>query len=111
MQRIVDRLQSFLRSLQQPVGHRLPGQLQALTVEFLLQAVQRRVHDKLLRCQIRHCLRGGKAAGQQRRLFRCLYNVGLAGLLLAVLAGVGVVIRPREPRTPPASSAASGEPL
>ena len=49
------------------------------------------MHDEFLCCQIRHCLRGGKAAWQQRRLFRCLHNVGLAGLLLAALAGVGVV--------------------
>ena len=41
MQHIVDRLQPFLRSLQQPVGHRLPGQLQALTVEFLFQPVHK----------------------------------------------------------------------
>ena len=91
MQHIVDRPQPFLRSLQQPVGHSLPGQLQALTVELLFQPVQRRVHDEFLCCQIRHCLRRGKAAWQQRRLFRCLYNVGLAGPLLTVLAGVGVV--------------------
>ncbi len=85
------RKASACGSLQQPVGHRLPGQLQALTVEFLFQPVQRRVHDEFLCCQICHCLRRDKAAWQQRRLFRCLYNVGLAGLLLAVLAGVGVV--------------------
>ena len=41
MQRIVDRPQPFLRSLQQPVGHRLPGQLQALTIEFLFQPVHK----------------------------------------------------------------------
>ena len=41
MQHIVDRLQPFLRSLQQPVGHGLPGQLQALTVEFLFQPVHK----------------------------------------------------------------------
>ena len=41
MQHIVDRLQPFLRSLQQPVGHRLLGQLQALTIEFLFQPVHK----------------------------------------------------------------------
>ena len=41
MQRIVDRPQPFLRSLQQPVGHSLPGQLQALTIEFLFQPVHK----------------------------------------------------------------------
>ena len=41
MQRIVDRLQPFLRSLQQPVGHGLPGQLQALPIEFLFQPVHK----------------------------------------------------------------------
>ena len=41
MQRIVDRLHPLLRSLQQPVGHRLPGQLQALTIEFLFQPVHK----------------------------------------------------------------------
>ena len=41
MQHIVDRLQPFLRSLQQPVGHSLPGQLQALTIEFLFQPVHK----------------------------------------------------------------------
>ena len=44
-----------------------------------------------MRCQISHRLRRGKAAGQQRRLLRRLHNVGFTGLLLAVLAGVGVV--------------------
>ena len=38
-----------------------------------------------------HRLRRGKAARQQRRPFRRLHNVGFTGLLLAVLAGVGVV--------------------
>ena len=33
IQQIIDRLQ--------PVGHRLPGQLQALTVEFLFQPVHK----------------------------------------------------------------------
>ena len=41
MQHIVDRLQPFLRSLQQPVGHGLPGQLQALAIEFLFQPVHK----------------------------------------------------------------------
>ena len=41
MQQIIDRLHPLLRSLQQPVGHRLPGQLQALTVEFLFQPVHK----------------------------------------------------------------------
>ena len=41
MQQIIDRLQPFLRSLQQPVSHRLPGQLQALTIEFLFQPVHK----------------------------------------------------------------------
>ncbi len=41
MQRIVDRPQPFLRSLQQPVGHGLPGQLQALPIEFLFQPVHK----------------------------------------------------------------------
>ena len=41
MQHIVDRPQPFLRSLQQPVGHSLPGQLQALTIEFLFQPVHK----------------------------------------------------------------------
>ena len=91
MQRIVDGPQPFLRDVQQPVGHRLPGQFQSLTIKFLFQTVQRRVHDKLLRCQISHCLRGGKTAGQQCGLFWSLHNVGLASLLLTVLAGVGVV--------------------
>lgn len=35
-QRIVDRPQPLLRSVQQPVGHGLPGQLQALALKFLL---------------------------------------------------------------------------
>ena len=90
-QHIVDRPQPLLRSVQQPVGHGLPGQLQPLTIEFLFQPVQRRVHDEFLCCQIRHCLRGGKAAWQQRRLPRHLHNVGFTGLLLTILAGVGVV--------------------
>ena len=41
MQQIIDRLHPLLRSLQQPVGHRLPGQLQALTIEFLFQPVHK----------------------------------------------------------------------
>ena len=41
MQQIIDRLQPFLRSLQQPVGHGLPGQLQALMIEFLFQPVHK----------------------------------------------------------------------
>ena len=41
MQQIIDRLQPFLRDVQQPVGHSLPGQLQALTVEFLFQPVHK----------------------------------------------------------------------
>ena len=41
MQHIIDRPQPFLRDVQQPVGHRLPGQLQALTVEFLFQPVHK----------------------------------------------------------------------
>ena len=90
-QRIVDRPQPFLRSVQQPVGHRLPGQFQTLTLKLLLQPVQRGVHGEFLCCQIRHRLRGGKAAGQQCGLFHRLCNVGLTGLLLAILAGVGVV--------------------
>ena len=88
MQGIIDRFQPILGCTQQPVGHGLPGQFQSLPLKLLLQPVQRGVHDKFLCCQIRHCLRRGKAAGQQRRLFRCLYNVGLASLLLTALAGV-----------------------
>ena len=41
MQHIVDRPQPFLRDVQQPVGHGLPEQLQALTVEFLFQPVHK----------------------------------------------------------------------
>ena len=41
MQHIVDRLQPFLRDVQQPVGHGLPGQLQALTIQFLFQPVHK----------------------------------------------------------------------
>ena len=41
MQHIVDRPQPFLRDVQQPVGHSLPGQLQALTIEFLFQPVHK----------------------------------------------------------------------
>ena len=90
-QRIVDWPQPLLRSVQQPVGHGLPGQLQALALKFLLQPVQWGVHDKFLCHDVSHCLRGGKTAGQQRRFLRRLHNVGFTGLLLTVLAGVGVV--------------------
>ena len=41
MQHIIDRPQPFLRDVQQPVGHGLPGQLQSLTIEFLFQPVHK----------------------------------------------------------------------
>ena len=91
VQNVVDGLQPHLRDIQQPVGHGLPGELQALAVKLLLQTVQRRVHHELLCRNMRHSLRGSKAAGQQRGLLRRFQNVGFASLLFAVLALIGVV--------------------
>ncbi len=88
MQGIIDRFQPILGCTQQPVGHGLSGQFQTLTLKLLLQPVQRGVHDKFLCCQIRHCLRGGKATGQQCGFFHCPYNVVFTSLLLTALAGV-----------------------
>ena len=91
MQHLVDGLQPGIRDIQQPVGHGLPGELQSLAVKLLLQPVQRGIHHKLLYRNMRYRLRGSIAAGQQRRLLRCFQDVGLAAVLLALPAGVGIV--------------------
>ena len=91
VQCVIHRPQPGVRGLQDPVGHGLPGQLQALPLKLLLQTVQRRVHDKFLGHNVGHCLRRGKTARAECGLFGCFPQISFPCLRLALLTGVGVV--------------------
>ena len=90
VQHIVNGVQPVLSGMEQPVGHGLPGQLQAHAFTFLLQSVQWRVHHIFLGGNMGNGRRGCKASWQHRGFSGCALHNGYAGFLLTVLAGIGV---------------------
>lgn len=89
-QHIVNGVQPVLSGMEQPVGHGLPGQLHAHAFKLLLQSVQWRVHHIFLGGNMGNGRRGCKAPWQHRGFSGCALHNRLAGLLLTVLAGIGV---------------------
>ena len=63
MQALIHRNQIVLRGSQNPVGHGLPAQLNALAVHLLLLSVQRRTHDEFLGHDIGNGFRGREPEG------------------------------------------------
>ena len=91
VQYIVNRTQPGIRGVQHPICHRLPGQLQSLAAKLLLQAVQRRIHHKLLSHDVSHSFSRCKAAGMKNWFFRRLQDIGFTGSFFALFAGVAII--------------------
>ena len=94
MQLLIYRSQVIFRGSQNPVGHGLSAQLNALPVNLLFLPVQRGTHNKYLRHDMDNGFRAGKAAGNDVLFTGCFCNRGLTAFICvftAVLTGVGVV--------------------
>ncbi len=91
VQRVIHWPQPVARGVQDPVGHGLPGQLQAFPLEFLLLAVQRCIHHKFLHHDMGQRFRGGKAALAEYRLSGRFQEISFSCFHFALFAGVGVV--------------------
>ena len=91
VQAFVYGLQPVLCRAQNPARHGLPGQMNAHAFKLLFLPVQRRSHDKLLRHDLRNGFRRGKAARNDCRFLRCLYNRRMLGFVFAGLTGIRVV--------------------
>ena len=88
---LIQRLQPQFRSGDEPVRHCLSRQLNALLLQFLFLAVERRVHHKLLRHQMRDRLSRSKAAFDDRIRLRCFDHRSIRFILMTLFACVGKV--------------------
>ena len=81
----------FICTFDNPVGHCLSAQMDALPVNLLLLPVQRTSHNKLLGHDIGNGFRCGKAAGDDILLSGYLYNGSLNVFFITVPAGIGII--------------------
>ena len=91
VERIVNRRQVVCRSPQNPVGHGLSAQRNALTFQLLLLTVQRRSHDKLLHHDVGNGFCCSEAAPNDRLLPICTGNGSFNPLGITPAAGICVI--------------------
>ena len=91
VQPFVDGRQIILACPQDPVGHGLSAQGNALTIQLLLLTVQRTTHNELLGHDVGNSLRRGKTAGDNALFVGSLDHRRLDVLLVALPAGIAVI--------------------